>query len=157
MDYVIEERQLQPAVTAVEHFHVPVAQIPNVIGKAYGDVAAAVMSGGNEFAGPPFARYFLEEPPAEGEAFDFEAGFPVARPIMTAGDVKPGQLPGGRAIVTTHVGPYDTMGPAYDALHRWMEEHHRQPDGAPWEVYFSDPEQTDPSQFRTEIVQPLAG
>jgi effector-binding domain-containing protein len=48
------------------------------------------------------------------------------------------------------------MKPAYEATERWISEHDGVPEGPPWEVYYSDPnQQPDPSTWRTEIVQPF--
>lgn len=157
MDYTIEERALTARPTAVKRFRLPIAQISEVIGPAFMETASAAGRQGHPPAGPPFARYFMTAPPAEGEPVEFEAGFPVAGPITPAGEVEPGELPGGEAIATLHVGPYDAMQPAYAAIAAWMAGHGRAPGGPPWEVYLSDPQaEPDPATWRTEVVQPLA-
>jgi effector-binding domain-containing protein len=107
---------------------------------------------GVAMAGPPFARYYSVVP----EAVDFEAGFPAASPVPEHGDVHAVELPGGPAATTTHLGPYEAMEPAYAAIADWIREHGRQAEGAPWEVYFTDPGSVpDPAQWRTKVVQPL--
>ena len=86
---------------------------------------------------------------------EVEAGFPVSSPIEPNGDVQPSELPGGQVAVTVHVGPYDQMEPAYQALASWVTDHGGELAGDAWEVYFSDPStEPDPATWRTEIVQP---
>jgi effector-binding domain-containing protein len=47
------------------------------------------------------------------------------------------------------------MRPAYDAIEAWIIDQGGQPEGPAWEIYYTDPnEEPDPSNWRTEIVQP---
>lgn len=79
----------------------------------------------------------------------------MAAPIKAVGEVRPSSLPGGTVATTMHVGSYDQMEPAYEALAQWVKEHGQELAGDPWEVYFSDPSvEPDPATWRTEIVQP---
>jgi effector-binding domain-containing protein len=89
---------------------------------------------GLDYAGPPYGRYT----PIDGSfaEFDVEAGFPVIGSPVSEGDVVASALPGGEVAVVEHIGPYDTMAPAYKALTDWVEEHDSSMAGAPWEVYF---------------------
>jgi effector-binding domain-containing protein len=64
-------------------------------------------------------------------------------------------LPGGPAIGTEHIGPYDTLGLAYAALSAWLSEHGATAASPPWEVYFSEPT-GDPATWRTGVLQPYA-
>ena len=71
------------------------------------------------------------------------------------GDVFASELPGGHTAHTWHIGPYDNMETAYRALEAWIAERHGKPDGAPWEVYRSDPvKEPDPATWQTEIFMP---
>ncbi|HEX2368591.1 MAG TPA: GyrI-like domain-containing protein [Acidimicrobiia bacterium] len=102
-------------------------------------------------AGPPFARYHrLDE-----THFEVEAGFPLVEAVEGDGIIRSSSLPGGPVAVTTHVGPYDAMKPAYDALGAWVEERGFDPVGDRWDTYFSDPDESpDARTWRAEIVQP---
>lgn len=151
--YEIESRQAEERPTLVMMTKVPKAMIPDFLGRAYGTVAQYIGESDVDFAGPPFARYrALDDRMSE---FEIEAGFPVDRPAAGSGEVIASTLPGGSMATVTYFGPYDQMKKAYEAIHRWIQEQGAKPDGAPWEVYFSDPnEQPDPSTWRTDIVQP---
>jgi effector-binding domain-containing protein len=143
----VGERQATAAARAI----LPVAEIGPWLSHVYGDVAACISRQGAAIAGPPFARYHRL---ISGQ-FSIEAGFPVSRPVTVDGEIGPSTLPGGPIASTVHVGPYDEMTPAYDALTCWVEEHGGRLAGDPWEVYFSDPAtEPDPATWRTEIIQP---
>jgi effector-binding domain-containing protein len=55
---------------------------------------------------------------------------------------------------TLHVGPYDTLGQAYDGLDAWLADHGYAKAGPPREVYLSEPS-TPPAATRTVIEVPV--
>lgn len=149
--YEIQSRTGPEQLTAVMTATLPVAEIGPWLARAYGAIASVIQAGGGYPAGPPFARYHR----LASDGFAVEAGFPVSAAIDTEGDVRLSHLPGGPAAVIVHIGPYEQMAPAYEALASWVRSHGDEPAGDPWEVYFSDPaSEPDPATWRTEIVQP---
>jgi effector-binding domain-containing protein len=83
-------------------------------------------------------------------------GFPVAKPIHSDGEVEPFELPGGRVVTGTHIGPYEAMAQTYDQLMVWTRAEGLTLAQGAWEVYLSDPStEPDPSTWRTLIVWPL--
>ena len=62
-----------------------------------------------------------------GDTVDVEAGFPVAAEVLPEGEIRPSSVPGGAAIETVHIGPYETLGNAYRQLAGWMQRHGRHP------------------------------
>ena len=151
--YEIETRTLQAQPTLTMHGIVAVEDIKAWLGKAYEAVERHASRIHASFAGPPFARYrSLDD---TFEKFEIEAGLPVLLAVEGDNGVAASELPGGPAAVTVHVGAYDEMTPAYAAINEWLAVRGAAADGAPWEVYFTDPnEQPDPTAWRTEIVQP---
>lgn len=148
----IEQRDLAPRTTAVLRSTLAVAGIGPFIGHAVEAVTTALAAQGIAATGPPFARYHRT---GEGE-FAVEAGLPTASAVAPRGEVLASSLPGGPVAVMTHVGPYDEMEPAYQALADWVAARGGAPAGDPWEVYLTDPEQEpDPQRWRTEIVMPV--
>jgi effector-binding domain-containing protein len=142
-------RREQP--TAVRRAMIDVTEIGNWLGATYHAVVTFLATHDLVPSGPPFARY---HPVGQGR-FRAEAGFPVAREIETDDDVSASVLPGGLVATTLHVGPYDAMEPAYQALASWVGEHGGETTGDAWEVYLSDPnDEPDPALWRTEVVQP---
>ena len=83
---------------------------------------------------------------AWGPATDWSATDSAARRTETSsssrpvGQVHPSVLPGGPSAMTTYIGPYDAMEPAYTALASWVSDRGGEPTGGAWEIYSSDPE-----------------
>ena len=149
--YDIHAEVRKAQVTAVARAALSVAELGPWLGKTYAVIAGLLAAQGAGPAGPPFARFH----PLGGGRFEVEAGFPAGRLIDGSGDVQPSGLPGGQVAVTVHIGPYDQMEPAYQALVSWVGEHGGELAGDAWEVYFSDPSaEPDPATWRTEVVQP---
>ena len=152
MTYFIEERTLDEQCTAVLYATVTPSEIPPFLATAFPATAAYLASHGVGPIGRPYARYHANP---DG-SFEAEAGFVASTPVPGEGDVEPSDLPGGRAAVTTHVGPYDTIGEAHAALDAWVREHDGETAGDPWEVYATDPDDDpDPAHWRTVVVQPF--
>jgi effector-binding domain-containing protein len=65
------------------------------------------------------------------------------------------ELPAGEVACTTHIGPYEGLPQAYEAIEAWMKQHGREAAGSTiWEEYLTGPE-TPPEQTRTDIYGPL--
>ncbi|MGW5740525.1 GyrI-like domain-containing protein [Amycolatopsis sp. NPDC003861] len=149
--YEIQAGNRNEQPTAVAEAVLDVAGIGAWLGRQYATIAGVLTAQGRVPAGPPFARYRREP---DGR-FHVEAGFPVGTPIAPVDGVRPSTLPAGPVVETVHVGPYDTMEPAYGALACWVHEHDGELAGAAWEVYLTSPEaQSDPGTWCTEVVQP---
>jgi effector-binding domain-containing protein len=150
--YSVDRRSLIEQPTAIVRGKAAVHEISDFLAHAFGTVAAHLERLGLSIAGMPFARYRH----LGGDEFEIEAGFPVPQPIEPEGEVDAYWLPGGSAAVTWHTGPYDRMGPAYEALAEWVERRGGVIETEAWEVYYSDPtEQPDPATWRTELIQPF--
>ena len=151
--YTVEMRTLNELDTAVEFATLSFAEIGPWLPKALGEVAHYLERKGAGPAGLPFARYHVR---SDGH-LDIEAGFPASTPTSGEGEVEPSDLPAGVAAVTVHVGPYDTIAPAYATLQAWIRDRGHEPVGDAWEVYLTDPGvDHDPSTWRTEVIQPYA-
>jgi effector-binding domain-containing protein len=144
--------ELEPVRVATVRAIVAPDDLPAFMADALGMVVIALDQGGVRPAGPPFARYFA----MSADGLDVAAGFPVAEPFLGAGVVHPGELPAGPAAVTTHVGGFDGLEAAWQALRRRIGELGRRRGQDPWEVYFVGPGSgVDESAWRTELVWPL--
>jgi effector-binding domain-containing protein len=137
--------------TAVIVVDVAPDELPDAIGRAIGEVTAAMAEAAVGLAGPPFTRYLAFEPRIRAEV-----GFAVMRPAPDIGRVEPGRLPGGRAASVLHIGSYDGLEQTYALLTRWLAELGLRTTGPMWEVYWSDPAtEPDPASWRTEIFAPI--
>lgn len=145
--------ELEPQEAIAVRGELPIAELPRFFERAFDEAARAASESGVEIVGPPFGFY----PEMPTETVTVEAGFPVSSPTEAHGDAHRIVLPGGRAVQTTHVGPYDTMEKTYNDLQSWMADQGVEPAVGMWESYLSDPEvEPDPTTWRTRIIWPLA-
>lgn len=151
MVYEIEARTLERCSTAVVRARMGVEDVGPWLEGVYGRIAAHVGRHGSALVGAPFGRYVEH---SDG-TLEVEAGFAVSSEVPGVGDIEPSSLPAGTAAATWHVGPYDEMVPAYEALERWIAEKGGSIAEPAWEIYHTDPSvEADPAVWRTEIVQP---
>lgn len=149
--FELVELDRRPA--AVVRSAVARTELPDFFDRALGAVMSETAAQRVQVVGEPFG--FYPRPP--GDLVEVAAGLPVASTFVPEGDVVPMDLPGGRAVTTIHVGPYDAMEQTYAALRDWMAAEGLQPAESMWEVYLTDPGQNpDPSTRQTRIVWPIA-
>lgn len=133
-------------------------RIPGIVGR--------VLAAGVPVGGAPFLRYRVLAPDG---GIDVEAGVPVDDPAPLAGDgLHAGVLPGGRYAVARHVGPFDGLAAATNALLAAVAADGlawdvvQRPDGAHWgcraEHFLTDPRmEPDPARCETELAFRLSG
>jgi effector-binding domain-containing protein len=139
---------------AVIHLTIPRAEIVHVMGPGIGEIMATLAAQGITPAGPIFSHHFKMDP----AIFDFEIGVPVAKAVIAAGRVKPGQLPAARVARTVYHGPYEGLSAAWGEFADWIAANGHQSAANLWEFYVSGPEASpDPSNWRTELNRPLMG
>jgi len=144
--------QLEPVRVATIRSIVAPEDVPDFMADALGLIAIALHDAGMRPAGPPFARYHSASP----DGIDVEAGLPVAEPFLGGSVVHHGELPAGPAAVTTHVGPFDGLEAAWQALRATIDRLGRRRAGDPWEVYVVGPgSEVDEAEWRTELIWPL--
>jgi len=152
MAYEVGVREVQPQAMVSIRVTTTPAEIGGVLGEVLPEAWGYLEERGIHPAGPPFARYheFRED------RVEVEAGLPVAEAVTGEGRISAGTLPGGEVAATWHVGSYDTLSTAYEALEAWIGGQGRKPAGAPWEVYWTDPGETpDPAEWKTEVLWPI--
>lgn len=128
-------------------------EISKALGEIFPEIMFALQKQGIQPIGAPITRYHRW---GAGEA-DIEAGFPLAKPIEPTGRIAASTLPAGRVATTWHIGPYQTLGRTHERLRGWIGEHDLRQNGAPWEIYWTDPGlEPDPRKWRTQLVAPVA-
>jgi len=143
--HIVELPERQAAVIRIEG---TTADLPALMGEAFELTSKAIEASGAEFAGEPFARY-----DALGERISAEAGFPYRGTLRQTERVYKSTLPGGRAVTTRHVGPYENLDVAWDRGQAWIREQGLTMTGTPWECYLTDP--SEPGPPVTEIYWPV--
>ncbi|WP_165232644.1 GyrI-like domain-containing protein [Aquisphaera insulae] len=139
---------------AVIRMTVPQRELPTVMKPAIDELLAVLKAQGVRPAGPLFNHYLS----MDGGLFEFETGYPIDTPIEPSGRVSPGELPAAKVARTVHFGPYENLRHAWAVLDSLVRAEGLTPVGGIWESYQVGPESgPDPSQWRTELNQPIAG
>ena len=141
-----EIRELSPQPSVVEVAVTDDAGLPGVVDSGFPRLFGRLAELGVEPAGPPYIRYLRT-----GEELELELGIPVGPDAEQSSG-----LPGGRAAVLRHVGPFSGLRAACAALEAWVAGQGEEPAGPFWEAYVTNPrEEPDSSKWITEIVQPI--
>jgi effector-binding domain-containing protein len=154
---LVEARQPQPVLSV--RAAARTAELTAAQGQRLRELWSSIQTRGLAPVGPPFVRYHTF---GEVET-DLEVGIPVAEATAGNGRVASGELPGGAAIVTWHIGAHDRLGEAYGRIASWLKEHSRDTAGTAWEVYWwidpnTEPDPSSwppPAEWRTELIQPI--
>ena len=94
---------------------------------------------------------FLYHHPARRDLpMDIDFGVQVVRPFESEGEVICTQTPAGDVAMTTHVGSYDKLGAAHDAIHSWRAATGHDFGGYSWEIYGDW--NHDPTKLETQVV-----
>jgi DNA-binding transcriptional MerR regulator len=146
-------------VTPTRGISIEVKTAMDKIGEAFGEVMPRLVTalqanganGGNDFAAYP------------DEEFDPQ-NMTVVIGISTDADI-PAQedgvaireFGGGRSIVATHNGHYDTMTQAWQEAWAYLAEHGHERSGTAYELYrVGMAESQNPDEFETDIIIPIA-
>ena len=150
--YEVEVQEIEHQPTVSISGSAPAEGVGALLARMLSEVSAFIDVRGVLPAGPPFSIYHDLSP----QATRIECGVPLAEPLASSGSVVASELPGGRAVVTWHRGPYESLSDTYRVLERWMQENGVMPAGPPRAVYWTDPtDQGDPSNWTTQVVWPI--
>ena len=142
----------QPARTTLSiRLRSAVKDLPEVLPRAYRTIGDYLDAVGERPGGPPYAAYFN----MDMNDLDIEAGVTIAGELPGEGPIRPGAIPSGRAAACVHVGPYDDLPKAYEALGQWIAQEGLEPAGVAYEIYVDDPMEVPPETLKTQIVMPL--
>ncbi|MEU3764869.1 GyrI-like domain-containing protein [Amycolatopsis keratiniphila] len=154
MTYAVELTELDSIDAAHLRCHTTTADIGESVGMGLDALYTFVSEAGTTPNGPPQAAYPGDFQP--GEELDLDLYLPVSGGFPSQGDIDIVTLDGGPAARTSHHGPYDKIGAAYEAVYEWVRESGRQSAGAPRELYLCGPDSTpDPADYITDVVLPL--
>ncbi len=145
----VKEQPAQPVLAI--RTRTPVQQLPQVLGEVYGKIGKYLGELQQPPAGAPFAAYYN----MDMNDLDIEIGFPIATKLAGKDDIQAGEIPEGLIASCIHIGPYDKLGPAYEALTEYVKGQGHEPTGIAYEFYLNDPMETAPEALQTQIVFPL--
>ncbi len=152
--FVAEIKQTEPMTVAYIPMQGSYSRIPEAFQKLYQWIGRHGLTP----AGMPGATYFTMPQPGHDELSRWELWAPLAPGAIEAPPDVDGvgvEVRKGETVASTvHKGPYDTVGPAYDALGKWIEENGHSVVGPPHEIYMSD-ENVPPEETLTEIQFPV--
>ncbi len=153
MTYEVTVKEVTPERLAGVRGTYRIADLGEVMGREFGRIMAAMAAQGVSPSGGALTVYhgWTED------TVDAEIAFTIEGDFAPQEDVKPGMLPGGKAAFTVHVGPYDQIGAAYEAIQQHAEANGLTLADMMWERYLTDPTvEPDLSKHVTEVFWPLA-
>jgi effector-binding domain-containing protein len=149
-DVVVETAEVE--LVAAVRATVPVRDIARAWKPALDQVWAFLKTAGE--LEPGHNLFLYHHPERRDQAMNIDFGVQVARPFEPESDVRCIETPIGEVAKTVHVGPYDRLGEAHNAIHAWCAANKRKIAQASWEIYgdWND----DPSLLETTIKYLLA-
>jgi effector-binding domain-containing protein len=93
------------------------------------------------------------------DVINVEIGVELESPFAGHGEVIGSALPAGMVATTVHLGPYQLLGNAHEAIHEWCKQQGHTPIRPCWEIYghWLDEWNNDPSKIRTDVYYLLKG
>lgn len=144
--FEVIESQAQPVLSVRQT--ISVTLLPQIIGPVFQAIIDYLSELGLQPADAPFACYYN----MDMDNLDVEIGFPVSEVLPGRGDIKPGEIPAGKKATTLYVGPYQEMGPTYEAMSKWVSDNGYEATGVVYELYYNSPIEVPESQLLTKIV-----
>lgn len=144
--FILEEKPAQPTLSV--HTRTAVGNLPAVLGKAYRSLAGYLSEVGVSPVGAPYVGYFN----TDMQDMDIEIGFPVEQVLAGKDEIQASEIPSGKRVSCIYTGPYNEVGPVYDAALEWITNNGHISTGTSYEFYLNDPTQTPPAELLTEVV-----
>lgn len=124
------------------------------MGKSYGELMGALGKAKIEMIGPAFALF-----PKWDEAtkqMEVVCAVPVATDAKVPAKYKVMQTGGGKAVKAIHKGDYYKLKETHDQINQYIAFKKLEINGAPWEVYITDPmTEKDTAKWVTEVYYPI--
>lgn len=146
MHYEVELKQVARQRLAVVRRQATLQQLSAVIPAACGAVWSTIRAQKAPGAGRNVAVYL-------DDVINLEVGVEWEGPPLGAGEVVESALPGGWVVTTAHLGPYQRLREAHEAIGDWASKHRCVLAGPKWEVYghWKDEWNSDPARIRTDV------
>ena len=143
MKWIVAEQTVQPRRIACLRRHVTfgVDALSEIIGELYGELYPAFPPGAQ--TGQNVIAYV----PVGDRTADMFVGVEWNEPLPAG--LEAFDLPSARVAHTRHVGPYEQLPQAHQAVHAWLREQGQNEVGLNWEVY--GPWNDDTAQLVTDV------
>jgi effector-binding domain-containing protein len=133
MAYEVAVQLAKPQLIAAVRVRVTIAEVGRAWRPALDQVWTVLRADGTL---KPGHNLFLYHHPARRDLpMDIDFGVVVARRFDQAGDVRCVETPFGEVATTRHIGPYERLRGAHDAIHAWCAANARAIGEASWETY----------------------
>jgi effector-binding domain-containing protein len=151
----VNVKETEPMCVACLSMRGAYSQIPTAMGTLYGFAGQS----GLVPTGAPRAVYFTApDQGPESEAL-WELWAPVYGEPPESGPDAMGlgvkQVPSKLVASTIHKGPYEAIESTYNELMKWIDDEGYDMAGPPEEIYYSDPVDTPPEEYLTEVQFPV--
>ena len=147
MQYHIKLESVQSELIAAVRATVPPRDISRAWKPALDQVWGFLKK--HEELGHQHNLFLYHHPEGSGEEMNIDFGVQVTRRFEPEGNVRCVETPSGEVATTLHVGPYEHLRAAHDALQAWCVSHRRKIGPASWEIYGDW--NNDPAQLETTI------
>jgi effector-binding domain-containing protein len=142
-----------PRLVLYQHRVTTEEDLPATLGRAFGELYERIGDAHVEPAGEPFVVYLESSKP--GVRWEMDICAPVSARVRESADFGFMEMPAGRVVSYLHIGPYQDLGQAYEAIQRYVKEQGLTVAGPPREIYLSEPD-VPPAEIRTLLEQPIA-
>ncbi|HEX5451726.1 MAG TPA: GyrI-like domain-containing protein [Candidatus Limnocylindrales bacterium] len=151
MEYQVITRQVpEQRIVSLRGRTSPI-ELPTYVGTAFGRLYSRLGEAGIVPSGEPLAIYHEWGP----DSIDVEACVPVAAGAL-GGEVAERVLPAATVAQTLHVGSYDSLMGAYQAVAAWIGSNGYTDDGPSRERYLVGPGGDIPeADYRTQVETPV--
>jgi effector-binding domain-containing protein len=152
MKYDVAVETAEAELVAAVRAKVPISGIAHAWKPALDQVWAFLKANGG--LRPGHNLFLYHHPERRNESMNIDFGVQVAHPFEGKGDVRCIETPAGEVARTVHVGSYDRLSDAHDAIHAWCAANNRKIAQASWEIYGDW--NNDPALLETTIKYLLA-
>jgi effector-binding domain-containing protein len=128
-----------------------IQELSQVIYTKYAQIAGYLAGLGESPSDSAFVAYYN----MDMNDLDIEIGFPISKKLAGKDDMSSGEIPAGKYATCLHIGPYNQLEQAYQALKDWISANGYHPTGVAYEFYLNDPAVTPPDELKTLIGFPL--
>ncbi len=152
MDYQFSIHEIDPQPIASIRQRHATGEMPEFLGHTFDILFVRLGQLGIPSAGPPFVIYHEFGP----DTIDAEVCVPIDEVVASSDSFMSRELPAVTVVRTLHVGPYEGLAAAYEAMTDWIRAHGTEAVGPVRERYLHGPgDGVVPTAYRTELEMPV--